>query len=400
MFDFNFDWRNDLNTGIEIVDFQHKNLFLIGREVEQILRTECIGMTEDQLLRIVCELRDYVAYHFYQEESLMQQMGYSGLAEHRRQHQAAIKEVQEIDFQQLRERPRDGLKKIRDMMQQWIFQHILIEDMKMANEIRNRLNDQDRHKNLEEPVPIGYTLEAVVDNIDSAVKAVKAGANRIELCSNMIIGGTTPTLSLFTEVKKLCDTKIDVVIRPRCGDYHYSTNEFKLMLAEIRGFKEAGADGITIGALQPNGMLDYPQMQRMVLTAGKMTVTLNRAFDVCKDPCQTLKEARELGMKRVITSGQKATCLEGMETIKKLVQDAENKITIVINCGCDGSVIRQMYENTGITSYRVAGTIERESQMVHRNMEVHTGAAGFNEYILLDTDIGRVQDAAGILNQL
>lgn len=400
MFDFNFDWRSDLNTNIEIVDFQHKNLFLIGRKIEQILRTECIGITEDQLLKIVCELRDYVAYHFYQEESLMQQAGYSDLEEHRRQHQAAIKEVQAIDFLELREKPKDGLKKIKDMMQYWIFEHILIEDMKMANEIRDILNDQNRHKNEGEKVHISYTLEAVVDNIDSAVKAMETGANRIELCSNMIIGGTTPTLSLFTEVKKLCDIKIDVVIRPRCGDYHYSANEFKLMLAEIHRFKEAGADGIIIGALQANGMLDYPQMQRMILTAGRMSVTLNRSFDVCKDPYQTLKEAGELGIKRVITSGQKATCLEGIEVIRKLTQDAGNKIDIVINCGIDGSVIRQMYENTGITSYRVAGIIERESQMVHRNMEVHMGLAGFNEYILLDTDIRRIRDAAEILNQL
>lgn len=401
MFDFNFDWPNNLNTNIEIVDFQHKNLFLIGRKIEQILRTECIGMTEDQLLKIVCELRDYVAYHFYQEESLMQQAGYSGLEEHRRQHQAAVKEVQAIDFLQLKEKPKDGLKKIKDMMQDWIFQHILIEDMKMADEIRDILNDQNMHKNEGEKEHISYTLEAVVDNIDSAVKAMEAGANRIELCSNMIIGGTTPTLSLFTEVKKLCNIKLDVVIRPRCGDYHYSANEFKLMLAEIQRFKEAGADGIIIGALQTNGMLDYPQMQRMVLTAGKMNVTLNRAFDVCRDPYQTLKEAGELGIKRVITSGQKATCLEGIEVIKKLAKDAaRNKIDIVINCGIDGSIIRQMYENTGITSYRVAGMIERESQMVHRNMEVHMGLAEFNEYILLDTDIRRIQDAAEILNQL
>ncbi len=400
MFDFNFDWNNEINTNIEIVDFQHQNLFLIGREIEQIIRTKCIGMTEDQLLKIVCELRDYVAYHFYQEESLMQQAGYSDFEEHRRQHQAAIKEVQSIDFHQLRENPLVGLINIKNMMQDWIFKHILIEDKKMADEIRDILKEQNKHVSIIKKSHLSYTLEAVVDNIDAAIKAVEAGANRIELCSNRIIGGTTPTLSLFTEIKRLCKKKVDVVIRPRCGDFHYSANEFKLMLAEIQKFKEAGADGVIIGALQTNGILDYPQMQRMILTAGRMNITLNRSFDVCKDPYQTLREARELGIRRVITSGQKSTSLEGMEVIRKLSKEAKGDIDIVVNCDSDGNIIRQMYEKTGILSYRLDGRIERESQMVHRNMEVHMGLIEFNEYILLDTDIKRIRDAAVILSQL
>ncbi|MDD3205190.1 MAG: copper homeostasis protein CutC [Lachnospiraceae bacterium] len=402
MFDFNFDWRKDMNTNIEVVDYQHKQLFFIGREIEQLIRTECIGITDSQLLKIVCELRDYVAYHFYEEESLMQQAGYPGLEAHRRQHREATDWVKSIDFRVLKKKPQQGLNEMKNVMQKWVFQHMITEDIKMADAIRDILIQQnkEKQKKQEDQHKQEFLLEAVVDSIDSALKSVEAGADRLELCANMIMGGTTPTLPLFKEIQKQCEAKIDVVIRPRCGDYYYSATEFQLMLAEIREFKKAGADGIIIGALQPNGSLDFPQMQRMILSAGKMKVTLNRAFDVCKDPYQTLKEAKELSIRRIITSGQKATSIEGMELIKGLVKACDDKMQMVVNCGLDGSVIRQIYKETGAIQYRVMGMAEAESKMIYRNMDVYTGMPGFSEYVKLETNEKRIKDAAEILENL
>ena len=308
MFDFSFDWRKEMDTQIEIIDFQHKQFFAIGREIEQLIIIKCIGVTDEQLLKIVCGLRDYVAYHFYEEESLMQQVDYPELEQHKAEHQEGVRKVQMIDFHRLSENPLEGLKAIKDTMQEWSFQHMLVTDIRMAKAIRNQLPENHSKEDEKQSKREEFTLVAVVDSIDSAIKAVEAGADRIELCSNMIIGGTTPPLTLYKEVRKQCDTKIDVVIRPRSGDYLYNDSEFRLIIAEIKAFKEAGADGIIIGALQENGTLDYPQMQRMVLSAGKMSVTLNRVLDVCSDPLQMIKEAGELGIKRVITSGQKASC--------------------------------------------------------------------------------------------
>lgn len=401
MFDLNFDWRKEMNTHIDNIDFQHKQFFAIGREIEQLIITECMGVTDEQLLSIVCKLRDYVAYHFYEEERLMQQVDYPELEQHRAEHQEGIRKVQRIDFQRLKENPVEGLKLIKDGMQEWSFQHMLLTDIRMAQEIRDKLPREDISQGVDATSKReAFTLVAVVEGIDSAVKAVEAGADRIELCSNIIIGGVTPSMALYREVRKRFDGKIDVVIRPRAGDYLYHDSEFQLIIAQIKAFKEAGADGIVIGALQQNGSLDYPQMQRMVLTAGKMSVTLNRVMDVCKDPLQTIKEAGELGIKRVITSGQKGSCMEGLDMIARLMEAGGSKVKVIVNCGIDGNAIWKVYEHTGARAFRIVGMVQRESHMVHRNMEVHTGIETFNEYMVLEPDERRIIDAVAILNRI
>lgn len=400
MFDFRFDWRKEMATHIEIIDFQHKQYFAIGREIEQLLTTNCIGVTDEQLLKIVCGLRDYVAYHFYEEERLMQQADYSGLEQHREEHQEGIRKVEMIDFHQLKKNPMEGLLSIKKTMQDWSFQHMLSSDIQMAKEIRKKLPKDMPQIPTEKSRRSAFTLVAVAESIDSAVKAAQAGVDRIELCSNLIIGGTTPSLALYQEIRKHCEVKMDVVIRPRGGDYLYSDSEFQLMIAQIREFKKAGADGIIIGALEENGSLDYPQMQRMILTAGRMNVTLNRVMDVCRDPIQTMKEAGELGIKRVITSGQKASCLDGMDMIARLIETGGSKTKVIVNCGIDGNPIKKIHEHTGANAFRIIGMLQRESHMVHRNMEVHTGIESFNEYLHLEMDEKRITDAIENLNRI
>ncbi|MDD2971054.1 MAG: copper homeostasis protein CutC [Lachnospiraceae bacterium] len=400
MFDFSFDWHRELEMHIEILDYQHKQFFAIGREIEQLITTKCIGVTDEQLLKIVCGLRDYVAYHFYEEESMMQQMDYPELEQHRKEHQDGVRKVQEIDFHALKMNPLTGLRRIKEAMQQWSFLHMMVTDRRMAEYLLMRLPPGVETQKQKKSNRENFLLTAVMDNIDSAVRAVELGVDRIELCSNMIIGGTTPTLALFQEIRKRCDTKIDVVIRPRSGDYLYNATEFALMLAQIKLFKKEGADGIVIGALQPNGSLDYPQMQRMILTAGRMSVTLNRVMDVCSDPLQTIKEAGELGIKRVITSGQRASCLNGIDMLTRLMEAGKGKVRVMVNCGIDGNAIWKVYEHTGATAFRISGIVQRESRMIHRNMEVHAGIESFNEYITLVPDEKRIADAVAILNRI
>ena len=101
-----------------------------------------------------------------------------------------------------------------------------------------------------------FTLEACVDSVESAIAAKKGGADRLELCSNLIIGGTTPSLGLFRNVKKHCDLPIHVLIRPRYGDFHYTDEEQQVMLEDIETFRKEGAAGVVIGALNPDGSLN------------------------------------------------------------------------------------------------------------------------------------------------
>ena len=150
-----------------------------------------------------------------------------------------------------------------------------------------------------------FTLEACVDSVESALAAVRGGADRLELCGNLIIGGTTPDIHLFQEIRRYTDIPIHVLIRPRFGDFLYTEHEFRIMEEDIRSFKELGAQGAVIGILKENGDLDADRMKILMEEAEGMKVTLHRAFDVCRDPFAALEQAKDLGVDIVLTSGQK-----------------------------------------------------------------------------------------------
>ena len=135
-----------------------------------------------------------------------------------------------------------------------------------------------------------YMLEVCVDSVESAIAAQRGGAKRLELCGNLIIGGTTPTPALFRAVKAAVDIKIHVLIRPRFGDFCYTDAEFAIIREEVRQFRELGADGVVIGILRPDGSLNMEQMGELIREAGGMQITLHRAFDVCSDPMRALEE--------------------------------------------------------------------------------------------------------------
>ena len=140
----------------------------------------------------------------------------------------------------------------------------------------------------------GYILETCVDSVESAMAAERGGANRLELCGNLIIGGTTPSPALYEEVRRHCGLRIHALIRPRFGDFCYTEHEFRIIRGEVKLFRELGADGVVIGCLRPDGTLNLEQMKALMEEAGNMSVTLHRAFDVCSDPYKTLEEAVDL----------------------------------------------------------------------------------------------------------
>ena len=147
-------------------------------------------------------------------------------------------------------------------------------------------------------------IEACVDSHASCMAAARGGADRLELCANLAIGGTTPSPAVFKQVKRDCDVKINVLIRPRFGDFLYSDIEMEEMCEEINAFRGLGANGVVIGALTPEGELDREKMARLMACAGSMDVTLHRAFDMTRDPFAALEAAIELGCRTILTSGQ------------------------------------------------------------------------------------------------
>ena len=142
MFDFNFDWSKDMETSISEVDSQHKEFFRIGRNMEQLLLMKCANVTEKELLDIVCDLREYVAYHFYEEEVIMKETGYSKLEEHTRKHNEFKNMIMNIDCPALAANPYKELTKIRNTVVDWVFGHMLHDDMEMAREVGKSSDNQ------------------------------------------------------------------------------------------------------------------------------------------------------------------------------------------------------------------------------------------------------------------
>ena len=135
-----------------------------------------------------------------------------------------------------------------------------------------------------------YILETCVDSVESAMAASEGGADRLELCSNLIIGGTTPSPWLFEEIRKRSDIRIHALIRPRFGDFCYTEAEFSMIRNAVKDFRKMGAEGVVIGILKPDGTLNMEQMKELMDAAGDMSVTLHRAFDVCADPIEAMEQ--------------------------------------------------------------------------------------------------------------
>lgn len=245
-----------------------------------------------------------------------------------------------------------------------------------------------------------FVLEVCVDSVESALAAVRGGADRLELCSNLIIGGTTPSLYLFKEIRKHTDIPIHILLRPRFGDFCYSEAELSIMKQEICAFKKAGAEGMVLGVLKPDGALDLEVMRELIACAEGMHITLHRAFDMCKEPSRALEQAVELGVKTILTSGQQDSAMVGADLLGELVQRAAGRIQIQAGAGVRAEVIMPLFEKTGIHAYHMSGKVTLESAMEYRNPQVFMGLPGISEYEIWRTEEAHIREAANILKSL
>lgn len=245
-----------------------------------------------------------------------------------------------------------------------------------------------------------YILEACVDSVESALMAIEGGVSRLELCSNLIIGGTTPSLELFKAIRARSDIKIHVLIRPRFGDFYYSENEFEIIKNEVIAFRELGAEGVVIGVLNTDGTLDIARMKELTDLAKGMSITLHRAFDVCQDPYKALEQAVQLRIHTILTSGQHNSCTLGRDIIRELVRQSAGRIDILVAGGVGATVIEEMYHDTGATSYHMSGKIEKDSLMQYRKENVNMGIDSLSEYIIWETSKEKIEDAKGVLDKL
>ncbi|HJA12115.1 MAG TPA: copper homeostasis protein CutC [Candidatus Mediterraneibacter merdipullorum] len=244
-----------------------------------------------------------------------------------------------------------------------------------------------------------FILETCVDCVESALAAQEGGASRVELCSDLVIGGVSPSIPLFRQIRKYTDLKIRVLLRPRYGDYCFDRYEYDELDEEVKMFREEGADGVVVGALNPDGTLDMEQLARFRQSAGEMEIALHRAFDVCADPMTALEQVIGLGYDTILTSGQKATAWEGRDMLRALQEAARGRIEILAAGGIGRSVIEKLVPYTGISSYHMSGKVEADSAMTFRMEGASFGLPERDEYKLLRTDSANVKAAVAYLRE-
>lgn len=236
-------------------------------------------------------------------------------------------------------------------------------------------------------------LEVCVDSLISARAAIAGGADRLELCSALSVGGLTPYLELLSQIRQESDIPIRCLMRPRAGDFLYTEEEIRMLEAQMQALHKAGADGFVIGALKADGTLDAEVIRRLQNVCPQAQFTLHRCIDVSVNIAETYVLAGKLGFDTVLTSGGKARCTEGKETIKKLLA-YENGPQVLIGAGVNAAVIGEFRkEMKNATAFHMSGKKERESQMVFRREGVPMGIPNFSEWTIAYTDEEAVREA-------
>lgn len=240
-------------------------------------------------------------------------------------------------------------------------------------------------------------LEVCVDSVESALNAEAGGADRIELCGDLIVGGITPSLALYERIREKIDIPIHVLLRPRFGDFLYSEEELEILVRQSKTFAKAGADNLVIGCLTPDGHLDLEALKRIIDAADGTPVNLHRAFDMCRDLDEALEDAKKLGVVSILTSGGYASALEGIEVLEKLKKNAGN-IDIMAGAGMNAKNIKYMLENSSLTAFHMSGKKTLQSKMEYRNPRVNMGLPTLSEYEIIQTDINEIRAAKLVLN--
>ncbi len=191
-------------------------------------------------------------------------------------------------------------------------------------------------------------VEAAVETIDGAVAAERAGAERLELCADLANGGTTPSLQLLEGVIAATVLPVQVMVRPRTGNFVYTDAELALMTSTIELLSARNPSGIVTGAITPGGRLDLPSLKRLLAASPRIPVTFHRAFDRVENQIEALDQLIELGVKRVLTSGGAANAHDGAERIAELVQRADGRIIILAGGGVRAHNVRGIIARTGV----------------------------------------------------
>jgi len=223
-------------------------------------------------------------------------------------------------------------------------------------------------------------IEVCVDSVASAVAAQQGGADRVELCSDLIEGGITPSAGLIEVVRSHVSIGVQVIIRPRGGDFCYTPDEVEIMRRDIALAKELGADGVVLGLLDAEGHVDVSGTCELVELARPLNVTFHRAFDMSADLFRALEDVCATGADRLLTSGGEPKCLQGAETISRLAQAARGRIIIMAGGGIGQRDATAIIKRTGVREIHVGLSTPVPSPMRYRNLKLSMGKVPGREY--------------------
>jgi copper homeostasis protein len=206
-------------------------------------------------------------------------------------------------------------------------------------------------------------LEIAVNSLASALAAQDGGADRVELCAALEVGGLTPSHGLIALVRERLSIPIHVLVRPRAGDFICTDEEHATVLADIAHCVDVGCDGVVIGALNENGDVDMARCREWVAAAGTLDKTFHRAIDVCRNPAQALEDIIALGFNRVLSSGGAANALQGAVRLRALMKQADGRIAIMPGAGINAGNIAEICVAIGAQEFHASAKRALPSRM-------------------------------------
>lgn len=242
-------------------------------------------------------------------------------------------------------------------------------------------------------------VEICTNSVTSCLEAQKGGAYRVELCAGIPEGGTTPSYGEIVMARKLLNIKLNVIIRPRGGDFLYSDVEHQTMIHDIEMAEKLGVDGVVIGCLTADGRIDMQRNKELIQAAQGMSVTFHRAFDMCKDPFESLEQIISLGCDTLLTSGQQPTAIEGISLLKELVEKANDRIIIMPGSGVNEDNIATLAKETKAKEFHFSAREPINSKMEYRNPALKMGGTvvSIDEYVHNVTNAEKVKRTIGKL---
>ena len=240
-------------------------------------------------------------------------------------------------------------------------------------------------------------LEICADSVESALAAQAGGAHRVELCSDLLEGGVTPSAGLISTVRSKLAIDLYIMVRPRGGDFCYTAEEFETMEKDVLMARQLGAHGIVVGILQEDGDVDVARTRCLVEMAQPLKTTFHRAFDMSRELSRSLEDVIKTGADRVLTSGGEQKAEHGIPTIEKLVHSADNRISLIVAGGITQSNVHHIVEATGVREIHASLRVNLPSPMQHRNENISMGLAKGREYQrarVLQQDVQRILESA------